>query len=439
MTKVTEQLSLVQALLAEWPTIRLLMGDLSPTAERQLARCARTMEEPSTPENVQLLTDELLELTLETPANRFVLELIRRCNFPIQARMVDVRHNFSAVNVHASLSEVEQQVARTTIELASQVPKRGKPVEVPVLFCTNRMAGDGAFGGEPSKDLNFGLAVVTIPVVHRVANMESPSWWSLLPRFKSADRFVQLVSVESLSQLEFQTEIAKAMGTARAKELLIFLHGYNVTFEQAARRAGQIAYDLSFAGVVVLFSWPSLGVVPGYGGDAERAADSGFFLARFLKCLEGGPSAKVHLLAHSMGNRVMLGGLSELPDAKLTFGEAVFVAADVGVEQFEQKFPKFQRSVTRATSYVSGHDRALALSQELHKLNRIGFADREPYIFDGLETIDASLVDTSLLGHSYFGDDRSVLMDIGGLLQGLSPLQRRLKQVAGQVYWRLPR
>jgi esterase/lipase superfamily enzyme len=135
----------------------------------------------------------------------------------------------------------------------------------------------------------------------------------------------------------------------------------------------------------------------------------------------------------------MLGGLAEVPDAKLTFGETAFVAADVGAEQFEQKFPKFQRSVARATSYVSRHDHALALSRELHKLSRIGFAEGEPYSCNGLETIDASLVDTSLLGHSYFGDERNVLMDIGGLLQGLSPAQRRLKQVEGKSYWRLPR
>jgi esterase/lipase superfamily enzyme len=442
LTEVTEQLALVQALLSEWPTIRLLMGQLSPMGEKQLALCAGGMKEPSSPEQVQRVTDDLLELTLESPAHSFVLELIRRCSSPIPddgPRMVELRQEYSMVKVPVGVNEVEDQIAGTTIDLASQIPKHGEPVEVPVLFCTNRMAGNGDFSGEPSKELNFGLAVVTIPVVHRVAHIESPRWWSLFPKFKGPDRFIQLIRIESLSQVELQTEIARAIGTARAKEILIFLHGYNVTFEQAARRAGQIAYDLAFGGVVLLFSWPSLGVVPGYGGDAERAADSGLFLARFLKSLEGGPWTKVHLLAHSMGNRVMLNGLAEVPDANLTFGETAFIAADVGIEQFEQKFPKFQQSIARATLYVSRHDRALALSRELHKLNRIGFVDLEPYICRGLETIDASLVDTSLLGHSYFGDDRNVLMDIGGLLQGLSPLQRRLKQVADKLYWSLPR
>ena len=76
---------------------------------------------------------------------------------------------------------------------------------------------------------------------------------------------------------------------------------------------------------------------------------------------------------------------------------------------------------------MSRHDRALALSRELHKLNRIGFADVEPYSRDGLETIDASLVDTSLLATVILATKENVLMDIGGLLQGLSPLQRSLE------------
>ena len=40
-------------------------------------------------------------------------------------------------------------------------------------------------------------------------------------------------------------------------QLLVFVHGYNVDFDNAVRRAGQLAYDLNFDGPTFLFSWPS--------------------------------------------------------------------------------------------------------------------------------------------------------------------------------------
>ena len=40
-------------------------------------------------------------------------------------------------------------------------------------------------------------------------------------------------------------------------EVFVFVHGYNVTFEGAAQRTAQIAYDLKFSGAPIFYSWPS--------------------------------------------------------------------------------------------------------------------------------------------------------------------------------------
>jgi esterase/lipase superfamily enzyme len=42
-------------------------------------------------------------------------------------------------------------------------------------------------------------------------------------------------------------------------EALVFIHGFNNSFEDALRRAGQLAYDLRFDGPVFAFSWSSEG------------------------------------------------------------------------------------------------------------------------------------------------------------------------------------
>jgi len=57
----------------------------------------------------------------------------------------------------------------------------------------------------------------------------------------------------------FYDEIRKSTGAAQQKELLIFIHGFNVAYADAMRRTGQIVYDLGFGGVSFCYSWPSQG------------------------------------------------------------------------------------------------------------------------------------------------------------------------------------
>jgi len=59
-------------------------------------------------------------------------------------------------------------------------------------------------------------------------------------------------------------------------------------------------------------------------------------------------------------------------------------------------------------------------------------------LFGGLDTIDASEVDTGLLGHSYIGDNESILSDVNLLLKGTPAAKRpRLRPAdrGGQKYW----
>jgi len=46
-------------------------------------------------------------------------------------------------------------------------------------------------------------------------------------------------------------------------------------------------------------------------------------------------------------------------------------------------------------------------------------------ILPGIDTIDVSNVDTDLLGHSYYGDNRSVLSDLFNLIRLGAPPELR--------------
>jgi esterase/lipase superfamily enzyme len=321
---------------------------------------------------------------------------------------------------------------------------------VPVFFATNRKEiGDedqppeNRFSGDPADLITLGIAQVTIPIArHRIARVETPAWWNLFADPKDASRYVVLRGVDRLESADFCTKLSRAVTAGGRGSVLVFLHGYNVTFEEAATRAAQFSYDMQFQGAVVLFSWPSLGAALGYLADEERAALSAARLVEFLRILEGGPWEQVHLVAHSMGNRVMVFGLADNPPPALPIGQIVVVAADVYVEVFDQKFPKMSGIGKLNTSYTSKTDLALLVSSWLHRATRIGFTSGEPFARPGMETIDASKVDTSLLSlrHSYFGNQRPVLTDLGYLIrEGLPAMRRGLIQPSSRDYWDLPR
>ena len=77
-----------------------------------------------------------------------------------------------------------------------------------------------------------------------------------------------------------------------------------------------------------------------------------------------------------------------------------------------------------------------------HKYPRAGDSRDGVVLSTGLETIDASAVDDSLLGHSYFCENRAILQDMFNLImEGQSAAKPRfglkeLKTPDG-IYWAL--
>ena len=87
-------------------------------------------------------------------------------------------------------------------------------------------------------------------------------------------------------------------------------------------------------------------------------------------------------------------------------GQVIFAAPDIDRDRFIQLAAKFKGCAARFTLYASSRDVALLASKFVHGYPRAGEAGEALLVVDGVDTIDASLVDTSLVGlrHSYFGD-----------------------------------
>jgi esterase/lipase superfamily enzyme len=117
-----------------------------------------------------------------------------------------------------------------------------------------------------------------------------------------------------------------------------------------------------------------------------------------------------------MGNRAVCDALKAFsydPSNRLKFNHLILAAPDIDAETFQELATLLQRLAARITLYESSKDKALFASKKIHGNARAG----EPLlIVPGLDTIDASLIDTDFLGHSYFSESWPLLSDIHSLL-----------------------
>jgi esterase/lipase superfamily enzyme len=323
-------------------------------------------------------------------------------------------------------------------------PTRSNAELVKVLFGTNRRA-DPAIRTRVTSDeqrrrlpflftgsvdrLKVGVAEISVPRVRKVG--DSPKAGQVGRSDPGA--FFLLMSVTPDSSLFESTLDAEASGAT--DEAIVFIHGYNVPFADAMFRAAQIKVDLGFQGPMLAFSWPSQGMAVFYRED-EAIAESDATrdaLFEFLRLSARSTKVKrIHVVAHSMGNRPTQRALAKLTttDAAAKLGEIVFAAPDVNTKSdwfLNEVLPRFSEIGCRRTLYSSHADVALVLSSLFHfGKRRLGEDIRESAGLSDLQSVDASVADTSLLGHSYYGDVPAIIDDVRGVIQGLSPEDRQL-------------
>jgi len=264
--------------------------------------------------------------------------------------------------------------------------------------------------------LQYGECTISIPKIHKMGNLESPSLLRLEFR-PNPEKHIMLTYTKSLEEEVYFGEVKASVSKSAKKEAFVFVHGYNVSFEDAARRTGQIAFDLGFIGAPIFYSWPSNDTIADYIKDETNITWSTPHLQRFLTLLSQSSGAeRIHIIAHSMGNRAVCDALKNLsydPSNNAKFNHLVLAAPDIDAETFQELATTLQRLAARITLYESSKDKALVASKKIHGNARAG----EPLlIIPGLDTIDASSIDTDFLGHSYFSDNWPLLSDIHSLL-----------------------
>lgn len=306
------------------------------------------------------------------------------------------------------------------------------------------------FGDDRGETISYGTVEVSIPPGHVKGELESPL--VLREQLETPEKHVVLLRVKVEDAPGYWAGLRQRLADGK-RNILVFVHGYNTSFEEAARRTAQIAWDVEFSGVPMFYSWPSRGSVAKYPHDETNVEWAQSNLRVFLRDIALNLEADgVYLIAHSMGNRALTRAFidlgRELPADKLAlFREVVLTAPDIDADVFRRDIaPQLVAIGTSVTLYASSKDRALKASRAVHGKPRAGDSGGDLVVVRGMETVDASDIDTSVigLGHAYVAESRPVLEDLFLLITDHKRAAQRfglmrLKSASGETYWKFRR
>ena len=250
-----------------------------------------------------------------------------------------------------------------------------------------------------------------------------------------------------------------------AKPLLVWIHGYRLSFPAAAAYGAEIGRDLDIDANVLMFDWTTSESVLAYSRDVLQLQQSTKHLVDLLKTIsnEVTPS-QVIIIAHSLGCRLVCLGLHQLsndPDAKnVRLDQVIFLVPNVDREEFDKNFKsELQTLVKRLTIYVASDDNLLLLGKLLYNVDSIGLPEKfspdtnldeiqtflyyEKQLPGKIDLVDVSFAKKDFLRKHRLFLERPVLEDLYWLIHDDYPAAKRhlLKYNGSKKptdYWVIP-
>lgn len=352
-----------------------------------------------------------------------------------------------------------------------------RTTQLPVFFATNRepTGGPDHFGNSAAERFALGVADV---------RLGEPGWsWNQLVASDLAssvqqprDGAVEGVRVlgqagrasEALTEGEraFVAAIDAQLARTSNRSLVLYVHGYRVTFDEVAVQMGSFAHYLG-QGTVVTFQWPTGTRFWNYVTDCPRARAYIPDIARLLTVVARTRAEQVNLLAYSCGSPLLAAALAQLRaqepglDAaalqqRYRIGNVIFAASDVDLKTFAREHVQPALDLARQVIvYFSRIDRALGFSALLAGASRLGDPDREDLqelsvaelrkLQDPrLQAIDVTGVRGAhemggMKGHGYWYANEVISTDVTlSLRYPIPPQQRCLVRERGEQAWRIP-
>jgi esterase/lipase superfamily enzyme len=318
-----------------------------------------------------------------------------------------------------------------------------------VYFATNR-----ALSGPAEDWRSYGTSIVfpsdPTAITYAVAFVDNTEL--------TADKTGLITGITNVERGHFSDDVISDLQQP-GRNLLVFIHGFDNSFEAAITRAAFNREWFAQSGVpatdttVIAFSWPSLGRLldlplpwSDYRRDQTLAGQSGFHMMSFFAGLQPvleharSTGRRVFLLAHSMGNWALQAAVeswfSHGNGDALLFDEILLPGADERYDSFE--FPEpgrlsdLHRLAGRISIYFSRADSVLVLAAAINLgAKRLG-QDGPHNRFDITRFPPAQyrMVDCTgfhdyafnfASSHQYYRRSPGVRTDIAQVMTGVSP------------------
>jgi esterase/lipase superfamily enzyme len=304
-------------------------------------------------------------------------------------------------------------------------PTIGAPKPRPVqLFVVSTRQGESGAAEQAfsAQGPGYALEIVTMPPGHRPGTIETPMWGAPNPM-----NHIAVSDQRPLDPDEFRAELASHVSgrVGVSRDVLVYVHGFNTSFEEARDRAAQIVADSRFGGVAVLFTWPSKHELFGYVSDKDSAMASRDALQGLLQDVAATPGVgKIHVLAHSMGGWLAMEALRQASiagsrDLSGHLGEVMLASPDIDMDVFAAQMSHLRPA--NVTVFATANDRALSLSsaiaesrQRVGAINPSNPEDRRKLESLGARVYDLTKFSDGFIDHGAYADAPEVLRAIGG-------------------------
>jgi len=281
-----------------------------------------------------------------------------------------------------------------------------------LLVATTRKPVNGArekpwFGTERSPAMSFGRAKLTPPDQSRfsLAAVGLEDW--------------RLDSIEPVAQVD------DLLAATSGRDVLIYIHGFNQTFETAALDAARLSDGIRFRGETMVFSWPSRGNLLDYVYDRESAMWSRDALDQVLDAMIANPATgRIDIVAHSVGTMLTMEALRQLyarhgEVAADKVDAVVFASPDIDMDVFTSSVGHIGPLAAKITVVAATNDRALALSSWIAGgMTRVGAAEKARLLALGLRVIDASDQGWGIINHDLFLSNTEIRQVIRHAIEG---------------------
>lgn len=332
---------------------------------------------------------------------------------------------------------------------SSDIPQH---VLVPVYFMTDRNILPDEFSpaifGEDRGEFVQGITQVALTTRRNTeSQLADPARWQAYQAERNRD---EMLSTDILDSEDFfEAVFSGNPSPPEADSVVLYIHGYNRSYESAVLDTADLIYEINLQSPLILYSWPSAGSILAYASDLVNVDWSTFYLNELLlNLLDLQDISKIHILAHSMGNRALLNSLKYLSDSGQIvdidkIGQVVMLAPDIDTEIFARDYLPILRDLAEGiTLYANAKDVPLQTSNRVNRYQRLGNARETVFTAPGMETVEISETVSIFNSHDAHLEIPQVQEDLHRLLnlQQMAPSRTTLSEVrdaANKPYWML--